>query len=376
MPPTTRIPSLDIPHSSHTVQVSIIDTTTRVSGIPAAAFTNPSIPGYDVVKDGISYSFLIKHKGSAGQSKHDTLLFDLGTRKDIWNSPKTVIDQAAAFGFQMTVEKNVFDILQDCGSDPAEVGAIIWSHYHVDHTGDPSTFPASTDLIVGPGFKKRLVPAWPTREDSQVDEKAWAGRELREIDFDAEGKGLMVGKYKAMDFYGDGSLYLIDSPGHAIGHMCALARTSAEPPEFILMGGDVAHHGCEFRPTEYLPLPDNIVPNPMTPPFARTAGAHAVCPGAIFAAVHPKKSTTEPFVQATGFIHDDAAEACKSVEKLLPFDAQENIFSVIAHDKSLLDVVDFYPRPANEWKAKGWKEESRWRFLRDFDTGSEEHRPQ
>ncbi len=105
-----------------------------------------------------------------------------------------------------------------------------------DHTGDPSTFPASTDLIVGPGFKDAYVPAYPTVQDSPVDERAWEGRNLREIKFDTEGQGLTIGQYKAMDLYGDGSFYLLDTPGHAIGHMCGLARTSAEPPEFIFMG--------------------------------------------------------------------------------------------------------------------------------------------
>lgn len=240
-----------------------------------------------------------------------------------------------------------------------------------DHTGDPSVFPASTDLIVGPGFKQAFVPGWPTNENSPVAESAGEGRELREIAFDGD-RSLMLGQYKAYDFYGDGSFYLIDSPGHAVGHICGLARTSANPPEFILMGGDVAHHASEFRPTEYVPLPKYIEPNPLVAPFAKSTFA---CPGHIYEALHPKKSSTEPFVQALGFMHDDAKGACESVEKLLPFDAQDNIFSVIAHDLSLLDVVDLYPKTANDWKAKGWKEQGRWRFLRDFDTGKEKYKP-
>lgn len=140
-----------------------------------------------------------------------------------------------------------------------------------DHTGNPATFPASTDLIVGPGFKENFVPAYPTVEDSQIDEKAWEGRTLREINFETEGKGLKLGRCDAFDFYGDGSFYLLDTPGHAIGHMCGLARTRADPPEFIFMGGDIAHHGGEFRPTEYLPIPENIVPNPLLAPFTREA---------------------------------------------------------------------------------------------------------
>jgi hypothetical protein len=137
----------------------------------------------------------------------------------------------------------------------------------------------------------------------------------------------------------------------------------------MLLGGDIAHHGSEFKPTKYLPLPDQIEPNPFQPPFQRSS---SICPGALFQQHHPKKSVSEPFTQATGFVHDDAQGACQSVEGLLDFDAHDNIFTVIAHDKSLMDVVEFYPKSANDWKKKGWKEQGRWRFLRDFNVHPED----
>lgn len=134
----------------------------------------------------------------------------------------------------------------------------------------------------------------------------------------------------------------------------------------------MAHHASEFRPTEYLPLPESVEPNPLLPAFAKST---FVCPGSIFEAIHPNKSSTEPFVKALGFMHDDSQGACLSLEKLLPFDAQENVFSLIAHDLSLMDVLEFYPKTLNDWKQKGWKEQSHWRFLRDFKTGKEEYKP-
>jgi hypothetical protein len=51
---------------------------------------------------------------------------------------------------------------------------------------------------------------------------------------------------------------------------------------------------------------------------------------------------------------------------MMAFDACENVLVVLAHDKSLLGVVDLVPTEVNEWKRKGWKEAGRWRFLRDF----------
>ena len=255
-----------------------------------------------------------------------------------------------------------------------------------DHTGDPSTFPATTDLIVGPGFKEAFVPGYPTVENSPIDEKAYEGRTLREIDFDREGNGLKIGQYQAVDLYGDGSFYLLNTPGHAIGHMCELARTSADPPEFIFMGqsipsfqqcvadrsstgGDIAHHGGEFRPTKYLPLPDNITPNPLVKPYERQA---PICPGSMFEAVHPNRNSTEPFyVPTKKGVHQDAQQAKESIDKMGEFDGHDNVFVNVAHDTSLYDVVEFFPKKANGWSKKGWREHGRWRFLKDFLAAAE-----
>lgn len=235
-----------------------------------------------------------------------------------------------------------------------------------DHTGDPSTFPSNTDLIVGPGFTEAFGPGsgYPTKQYSPVAEDAYKDRTLREVDFSKEST-LKLGGYRALDFYGDGSFYLLDSPGHAIGHICGLARTSAK--EFIFMGGDIAHHGGEFRPTQYVPLPKEISPNPLEAPYSAQA---PVCPGAMFEDIHPQKSSSEPFFKPAsgeGAIHHNSAAAQESMDKLTEFDAYEEIFPMIAHDQSLFDVVEFFPKSANGWASKGWRREGRWRFLRDFD---------
>ncbi|WPH02675.1 Metallo-hydrolase/oxidoreductase [Acrodontium crateriforme] len=372
MPQSKPLPDLHIPHSRSTVSVSIIDSTGHVSNIPVKAFMEPPVPGYDLLS-APCYSFLIKRNNPENPSKYDTLLFDLGIRKDVDNSPKVILERINNGGFKVSVSKNISEILQDNGEDLNSVGGIIWSHHHWDHTGDPSTFAPSTDLIVGPTFKSKFVPGYPTKEDSLVDERAWEGRDLREIDFDSESNGLKLGRFRAYDFFGDGSFYLLESPGHTMNHMCGLARTSAEPAEFIIMGGDICHHGGEWRPNAYVPLPENIQPNPLVAPFAETA---SVCPGSIFEAIHPNKSSDEPFMKPAGAVHEDQQQVIESAQKWEEFDAAANVFAVIAHDQSLFDILEYYPKRANNWREKGWKDQGRWRFLRDFDTGNDEHKPQ
>ncbi len=38
----------------------------------------------------------------------------------------------------------------------------------------------------------------------------------------------------AVDYFGDGSFLPLDGPGHAIGHLCGLARTTVDPPTVMM----------------------------------------------------------------------------------------------------------------------------------------------
>lgn len=262
------------------------------------------------------------------------------------------------------------------------------SHWHWDHTGDPSTFPATTALIVGPGFKKTYIPGYPQTKDSPILESDYTGRNLIEIAFTSPSSSssnnnnkepLQLGRFPAHDYFGDGSFYLLDSPGHAISHLCGLARTTVgsassggkapandtDNPTFILMGGDACHHGGEFRPTPYLPLPTHISPNPLDRHSAQP------CPGALFEAIHRHENGTEPFYEVAvlpggkGAAHD-AVEATETIGKLEEFDADPGVFVVVAHDESLREVVEFFPAGANAWRERRWGEVGRWGFLKDF----------
>lgn len=67
---------------------------------------------------------------------------------------------------------------------------------------------------------------------------------------------MQIGLFPVHDFYGDGLLYLLDTPDHWPEHMCSLARTT--PDVLVFLGGDICHFAKDFRPSEGLPLPDNI----------------------------------------------------------------------------------------------------------------------
>ncbi|KAK4500391.1 hypothetical protein PRZ48_008580 [Zasmidium cellare] len=349
------VPDLHIPESSNTVNVSIIDTTTSIRGVDAWKFLEPSIPGHEYLAT-LAFAFLIEHP------KLDrSMVFDLGLRKDWWNCSPFLLDRFKKGGYVLNVEKSVREILEHGGFDATKLEAIVWSHWHFDHTGSPAEFEKSTALIVGPCFKDNLLPGYPTDPNSSILESDLEGRLLIELSFES---GLKIGEFNAFDCFGDGSLYFLNSPGHAHGHICALARVTVDPASFVLMGGDAWHHCGEIRPSPYMPLPDTIQPVPFT------SLSSSSCPGALFEPIlrdgDPAKPIYKPSTQTKVQMHLDPEQAVRTIEKLQQADVQENILMVAAHDESLLGIVEFFPKRANDFISKGWVKTARWKFLMDF----------
>ncbi|KAI4233879.1 MAG: hypothetical protein LQ352_008214 [Teloschistes flavicans] len=357
-------PSLNLPKSDATVEVSIINTTTDIV-VPAWAFVQPILKGHETMNMP-TFAFLIKNV-KLGKS----IMFDLGCRKDWWNFAPAAYNSIQNGIPGLNIPKNINEILEEGKEDVGKIDGIVWSHWHWDHTGDPSLFPKTAEVIVGPGFKEAFLPGYPGKKDSPMLEADFEGRNVREIEFDKSNK---IGQYPSYDLFGDGSFYILDVPGHAIGHISGLARTT--PDTFVFMGGDVCHFGGSYRPTQYAPMPTEIPTSvPLDPRF------NTPCPCSIFTACHrdPENARTSPFykvTQAPGGWYVDPKVAQQSVDRLEEFDADENVFVCVAHDGGLIPVVDWFPNGTlNEWKAKGWKEKSKWGFLNELPVDGKPGRP-
>jgi glyoxylase-like metal-dependent hydrolase (beta-lactamase superfamily II) len=244
--------------------------------------------------------------------------------------------------------RNISDILDSDNSSlgirSADIEAIIWSHAHFDHIGDPSTFPLSTDLIVGPGIRDTHWPGYPTEPNAINLNSDIQGRRVREISFEKTETGAVtIGSFEALDFFGDGSFYLLNGPGHSIGHICALARVTASPDTFVFMGGDSCHHPGVLRPTKYQPCPIDSL--------------HS-------SSVLDSESV---FTLSPAITHDYDA-ALKTVQNIQELDASDDVFVILAHDNTLKGNVDFYPSTINDWKAKGYDKKTRWLFFKELEN--------
>lgn len=193
-------------------------------------FITGAIPGN--VTTVPSLAFFIRH---ATDGK--TFLFDLGIRKD-WNNYPPVIVQWIHKIFPTRVDQDVVESLAKGGISPDDIDYVCLSHCHWDHTGDTSLFKKST-FLVGGACQALIKPGFPVDPDGRFA-----------VDLLPEGRTIFyepsewkpIGPFpRAFDFFEDGSLYIVDSPGHLPGHVNLLVRTSPDGG-WIYLAGDSAHH--------------------------------------------------------------------------------------------------------------------------------------
>ena len=136
-------------------------------------------------------------------------------------------DTGNAVGPSATAPKTpLVDLLGQAGAKPEQVKFVAISHYHGDHTGQASAFPQAT-LLIGKGD-------W----DVVSDPKAAATTGAPFKSWVSGG-----GKYEALagdkDVFGDGTVVMLNTPGHTPGHHSLLVRLPTMGN--VLITGDLAH---------------------------------------------------------------------------------------------------------------------------------------
>lgn len=76
------------------------------------------------------------------------------------------------------------------------------------------------------------------------------------------------------------------------------------------------------------------------------------------------RSDDEPLFDPN--VADDVGLAIKTNKEVQMADVQENVFFIWAHDTGIEGLIDEFPKKANDWKAKGWREQIIWSFLEDL----------
>jgi len=165
--------------------------------------------------------------------EYGTAIIDTGVaRKPQVRGPLRIAMQT------LDVEVPLADIIEQVGPP----SAVFITHMHVDHVIGLPDVPEGTPLYVGPGEWDRRGQALGLQGRSY--KATWKGHRFEELDFPEA----MYGFDGVFDVWGDGSLYVLYTPGHTPGSISLVARTTEGG---MLFAGDTSHtlwgweHGVE-----------------------------------------------------------------------------------------------------------------------------------
>lgn len=170
-----------------------------------------SYPGQS--RDLTASCYLVKHGTSY-------LLWDTGLPLAVKGAPDDRTKPMSP-----TLRLSITEQLSTIGVKPEQVTMIGISHYHFDHIGQAAGFPKAK-LLIGQGDYDALKAGSGGADAKPL--APWFG-----------GGAPVEGVLGDKDLFGDGSVTMIDLPGHTPGHHGLLINLAKAGP--VLLSGDVAH---------------------------------------------------------------------------------------------------------------------------------------
>ncbi|MEM8678807.1 MAG: MBL fold metallo-hydrolase [Planctomycetota bacterium] len=167
-------------------------------------------------------------------------LIDTGYGPAFWEASRQIPERLYRWVTPVTLPSygTAAGILQAHQLDPRGIRHLFVSHFHADHVGGLGEF-ATARYVYRTGALSLLRKLGRWR---QLDHAFLEG--LLPADFEQRGEGLtdaqfsssgaLLQGFKAFDYFGDGSMLLVDLPGHAIGHTGFLWH-GVEGPTFYIV---------------------------------------------------------------------------------------------------------------------------------------------
>jgi glyoxylase-like metal-dependent hydrolase (beta-lactamase superfamily II) len=129
---------------------------------------------------------------------------------------------------------SLVDLLAQVNVKPEQVTYVGLSHYHGDHVGQVNSFPEAT-LLIGKGdwdilSGPQLPPSIRRPPGDVVNPEPF----VNWISGGGKVEPLLLDK----DVFGDGTVIMLNTPGHTLGHHVLLVKLRTG---YVLLSGDLAH---------------------------------------------------------------------------------------------------------------------------------------
>jgi len=199
-----------------------------------ATFTNIGMFGSNGEYEGqartlVDPCYLIRHPNG-------DLIWDTGFPDEVHNLPEGL--SIPSMGAHVTMPTTLVAQLAQINVTPADIDYVSLSHSHGDHTGNSTIFTDATWLV-------------------DVDERNWMFRDEARIGPEFASYALLEGRPTQLiegegnyDVFGDGSVVIIQAPGHTPGHAVLLVRM--QNAGAVILSGDM-YHLAESRERRTIP---------------------------------------------------------------------------------------------------------------------------
>jgi len=184
-----------------------------------------------VARDFVDPCYLIRHPSG-------DLVWDLGFPDAVADMPEGM--RIAALNAQVTVPVKLVDQLAQLNLTPADIEFIAVSHSHGDHIGNAALFAPTATWIVDADERAHMFR-----------DEARQGQEFAMYAALENARTTLIEGDGRHDVFGDGSVTIIQAPGHTPGHAILLVRTANSGN--VLLTGDMFHM-AESRERRTVPV--------------------------------------------------------------------------------------------------------------------------
>ena len=122
---------------------------------------------------------------------------------------------------------SIVDQLAQINVKPEQIKYVGISHYHADHTGQVASFPGAT-VLIGKGDWEGITAPTPNVGANVAPFAHWVS-----------GGGKLETLPGDKDVFGDGSVVILNTPGHTPGHHSLLVQLKDKGS--VLITGDLTH---------------------------------------------------------------------------------------------------------------------------------------
>lgn len=150
------------------------------------------------------------------------MLWDLGLPSALKGAAFTTSGDMSA-----SVGRTLVEQLAELSIKPGDIDVVGISHFHFDHIAQLPDFPAAK-LYIGKSDWELLTQSPPPAFVNPAPFTHWIS-----------GGGKVEPVARDQDVFGDGSVVMLDMPGHTPGHHALLVRLAGMGP--VLLTGDQAH---------------------------------------------------------------------------------------------------------------------------------------